>query len=312
LLTGLALQGEFSGMGRPSQPWAIYTQMSQFFDLRTIEKDAAAIPDDVKVLVLVHPQGLPEKTLYAIDQFVLRGGHALVFVDPHAEGQMLRPGPAQQTGLTSSNLKTLFDAWGVEMVPGKVVGDRAAARRVNAGDQTRVRAVDYVAWLSLTAANFNRSDVLTSDLNTIQMASAGILKAKDGATTKLEPLIQTSPQSEEIDVDKVKMQPDPVALLAEFKARTSAIPWPRAFRARSRQPSPMVHRPSPRRTKTSLLTLGRRRPNARRPAGRAPDRSQAADQRDRDRRHRHAGRPVLGAGPGFLRPDRRDSLRVQR
>src|SRR6185437_4439884 len=65
--------------------------------------------------------------------------------------------------------------------------------------------------------NFNKQDVLTGDLSLIQMASAGILQPTEGATTKFEPLIQTSPQSEEIDVDKVKMQPDPVALLAQFK-----------------------------------------------------------------------------------------------
>jgi ABC-type uncharacterized transport system involved in gliding motility auxiliary subunit len=217
LLAGLPLQGEFSGMGRPSQPWTIYSQMSQFFDMKTIDKDAASIPDDVKVLVLAHPQNLPDKTLYAIDQFVLRGGHVLAFVDPHAEGQMLRPGPAAQTGLTASNLPKLFDAWGLQMVPGKVAGDRTAARRVNAGTDTRVRAVDYIAWLTLQQPNFTKSDILTGDLKVIQMASAGILKPKDGATTKFEPLIQTSPQSEEIDVDKVKTQPDPVALLAEFK-----------------------------------------------------------------------------------------------
>ncbi len=218
LLSTLPMQGAFTGMGQPSQPWVLYTQMSQFFDLKTIDQDAATIPDDVKALVIVHPQNLPQKTLYAIDQFVLRGGHALVFVDPNAEGQLLRPGPAQQTGFTASDLKPLLDAWGIEMVPGKVAGDRLAARRVNAGTETRVRAVDYLAWLSLKPSNFNRSDVLTADLNSIQMASAGILEAKPGATTKIEPLIQTSEQSEEIDVDKVKMQPDPAALLAQFKS----------------------------------------------------------------------------------------------
>src|SRR5258708_38334564 len=134
-------------MRRPAQPWAVFTQMSQFFDLRPLDRDVAGIPDGIKVLGLVHPQNLPDKTLYAIDQFVLRGGHALVFVDPHAEGQMLRPGVAAQTGLTASNLKPLFDAWGLEMVPGKVAGDRAAARRGNAGEQSRARAGHYVAGL---------------------------------------------------------------------------------------------------------------------------------------------------------------------
>jgi ABC-type uncharacterized transport system involved in gliding motility auxiliary subunit len=218
LLTSLPMQGAYTGMGQPSPPWIVYSQMAQFFDLKSIDASAGTIPDDVKVLVIVHPQNLTPTTLYAIDQFVLRGGHALVFVDPNAEGQMLRPGPAQQTGQTGSDLKPLFDAWGLDMVPGKVAGDRLAARTVNAGTESRVRAVDYLAWLALRPDNFNKDDVLTGDLSVIQMASAGILEPTKGASTKFEPLIQTSPQSEEIDVDKVKMQPDPVALLSQFKS----------------------------------------------------------------------------------------------
>ena len=218
LLTTLPFQGDMRQ--RPPEPWAIYSQLNQFFDLKMIERDTAAIPAEIGVLIIAHPQNLPDKTLYAIDQFVLRGGRALVFVDPHAEGEMTRPGMAAQTGLTASNLKRLFDAWGVEMVEGKVAGDRIAARRVNAGtDATRVRAVDYLAWLSLRDdGHFNRSDILTAETGVLQMASAGILKPKEGATTTVTPLVRTSPQSTQIDVDAVKMQPDPVKILAEFKS----------------------------------------------------------------------------------------------
>ena len=216
LLTTLPFQGDMRQ--RPPEPWAIYSQLGQFFDLKMIERDTAAIPAEIGVLIVAHPQNLPEKTLYAIDQFVLRGGRALVFVDPHAEGEMTRPGMAAQTGLTASNMKKLFDAWGVEMVEGKVAGDRIAARRVNAGTDTRVRAVDYLAWLSLRDdGHFNRSDILTAETGVLQMASAGILKATAGATTTVTPLVRTSPQSTQIDVDAVKMQPDPVKILAEFK-----------------------------------------------------------------------------------------------
>lgn len=216
LLTALPVQGDFRM--RPPEPWAIYTQLTQFFDLRTIDGDAAAIPDDIGVLIVAHPQGLPDKTLYAIDQFVLRGGRALVFVDPHAEGQMTRPGPAAQTGMTASNLSKLFNAWGIEMIEGMVAGDRAAARRVNAGTETRVRAVDYLAWLQLRDdSHFNRSDILTADVGVLQLASAGILKAREGAGTTVTPLVSTSIQSTQIDVSAVKTQPDPVKILAEFK-----------------------------------------------------------------------------------------------
>jgi ABC-type uncharacterized transport system involved in gliding motility auxiliary subunit len=191
--------------------------MQQFFDVRQIDRDSLEIPADIGVLVLVHPRDLPEKAQYAIDQFVMRGGHVLVFVDPHAEGEMGRPGMAAQTGMTGSNMPKLFGAWGIEMVDGKFAGDRGAARRVNAGTESRIRAVDYIAWLALREASFNRSDILTSETSIIQMASAGILKPKEGATTTFTPLIQTSEQSAAVDVDSIKMMPDPVALLADFK-----------------------------------------------------------------------------------------------
>jgi ABC-type uncharacterized transport system involved in gliding motility auxiliary subunit len=217
LLSTLPLSGEFRGPRQPPEPWAIYTQMQQFFDVKTLDRDIAEIPAEIGVLVLVHPKELSEKTQYAIDQFVMRGGHVLVFVDPHAEGEMGRPGTAAQTGMTGSNLPKLFSAWGLEMVDGKFAGDRGSARRVNAGTESRVRAVDYIAWLSLREANFNRSDILTSETSVIQMASAGILKPKEGATTTFTPLIQTSEQSAPVDVDSIKMMPDPVSLLANFK-----------------------------------------------------------------------------------------------
>jgi ABC-type uncharacterized transport system involved in gliding motility auxiliary subunit len=217
LLSYLPLQGEFRGPRQPPEPWAIYSQMQQFFDVRQIDREIAEIPEDIGVLVLVHPRDVSEKTQYAIDQFVMRGGHVLVFVDPHAEGEMGRPGMAAQTGMTGSNLPKLFSAWGLEMVDGKFAGDRTVARRVNAGTESRVRAVDYIAWLALREGNFNRSDILTSETSSIQMASAGILKPKEGATTTFTPLIQTSEQSAPVDVDSIKMMPDPVSLLANFK-----------------------------------------------------------------------------------------------
>jgi ABC-type uncharacterized transport system involved in gliding motility auxiliary subunit len=217
LLSTIPLQGQFMGPRVPPQPMAIYAQLESFFEIRRIERDAASIPDDLAMLAIVHPQNLPEKTQYAIDQFVLRGGRVLVFVDPHAEGDMARPGPAAQTGMTSSNLPRLFAAWGLEMLDGKVAADRAAARRVNAGDAQRVRAVDYVVWVGMREPNFDRSDVLLADTQLLNFASAGILRPLAGATTTLTPLVRTSDQSMEIDADQLKFAPDPVALLANFK-----------------------------------------------------------------------------------------------
>lgn len=217
LISTLPLMGEFRGPGRPPEPWAVYTQLAQFFEIRSLERDIGEVPAEIGVLMIVHPRDLSERMQYAIDQFVLRGGHAIVFVDPHAESELGRPGAQARLAQTGSNLKRLFEAWGLEMIDGKFAGDRLLARRVNAGTETRVRAVDYVAWLTLRQDNFAGDDILTSDLGTLNLASAGILRVKEGATTTFTPLVQTTEQSMEIDVGKVRLAPDPVALLAEFK-----------------------------------------------------------------------------------------------
>jgi ABC-type uncharacterized transport system involved in gliding motility auxiliary subunit len=217
LLSSLPMEGEFRGRGQPTPPWAVYSQLGQFFDIRPVARDAAEIPAEIGVLMVVHPKDLPETTLYAIDQFVLRGGRALVFVDPHAESELARGGQAAMGMPTNSNLTKLFDAWGLSMADDRLAGDRVAARRVNAGGQGRVQAVDYVLWMTLRDVNFDRSDVLLTEASIIQIASAGILKPKEGATTTFAPLIRTSEQSQEIVADEVRLQPEPVKLLADFK-----------------------------------------------------------------------------------------------
>lgn len=221
LMSSVPLWGEFRGMRQPAQPSAAYTQLTQFFEVRRLENTVTEIPADLNVLVLVHPKDLPDQALYAIDQFVMRGGRLVVFVDPHSEFDAQRAGPmGGMGGNTASNLERLFHAWGFEMVPDRIAGDRQAGVMVQAGPQadTRQRAVQYIAWLQLRDANFNRQDVLTADLGSIRMGAAGILRPREGATTTFTPLIQTGTTSMEIEADSIRMMPDPAGLLARFQS----------------------------------------------------------------------------------------------
>ena len=221
LISTLPLQGDMTAMmqGRPSRPMAVIDQLQQLDKVEPLDVDIDAIPADVDVLMLVHPQNLPPKTLFAIDQFVLRGGKALIFVDPHSELQAAQPSQASAPGApTSSNLTPLFKAWGFEMLPNIVAGDRRDAQQVGVPVAGRgEEPLDYIAWLDLKAANLNRDDMITADLNHITMASAGILEPLPAATTNFEPLIATSPNSTEIPADKLSGLPDVAGLLANFK-----------------------------------------------------------------------------------------------
>ena len=147
---------------------------------------------------------------------MLKGGKALIFVDPYSEAQAALANAAGKS--TASDLDRLFKAWGLRLMDGVVAGDRHAARRVAVPVQGRgSQALDYVAWLNLQSDNLSRDDPITADLSTIAMATAGILQPIEGASTKFEPLIQTSTEAEQIPVDKVKGLPDVGELLAHFR-----------------------------------------------------------------------------------------------
>ena len=220
LASSLPVEGDFAAamQGQPLRPYAIVNQLRQLYELRTISTEFDKVEPDVDVLLIIHPQGLSEKTLYAIDQFVLGGGRALVFVDPHSEIQQVRSNPyAPPGGPVDSNLEPLFKAWGIELEPKVVAGDRQEARRVNIGTSTSPVPLEYVAWLQLKGDALNKDDVVTADLDQINMASAGILKPVKDAKTTLTPLIRTSADSEEIPADKVEGMPDVQGLLDNFK-----------------------------------------------------------------------------------------------
>lgn len=225
LMAWLPVEGGANPFGGPqgqqTRPWQVVRQMKELFEVKTLERNVSEIPEEIKVLVLIHPKGVSDQTLYAIDQFVLRGGRLMVFVDPLCEGDV-PPGinPMQAMGLPkNSELTKLFDAWGVEMVPGVFAADREAAPRVQAGSAQSPEVVSYLGWAFLSGDRLEKSDPVTGPLGSLNFATAGVLRKKEGAQGGVEitPLVRTSTQSAEMDVQRVQFMPDPKALLAEFK-----------------------------------------------------------------------------------------------
>ncbi len=221
LISFLPLEGDTAAImeGRPSAPMAIVSQLQETDTVKPLADDITTIPADIDVLMLVHPQSLSDKTLFAIDQFVLRGGRALVFVDPYSELAAAHPNrPGEPGSATASDLPRLFKSWGIEMPPGIVAADRRNAQSVNVPVPGRSPVtLDYVAWLDLRGNELDRRDMITADLNHVAIATAGIIEKLPKATTTIEPLITTSPDSMAIPVDRVTGMPDVAGLLADFK-----------------------------------------------------------------------------------------------
>jgi ABC-type uncharacterized transport system involved in gliding motility auxiliary subunit len=201
------------------QPWHVLQAMYQFFDVRFLGGKQDRIDDDVEVLMLAQPHNLDEASLYAIDQFVMRGGRVLAFVDPLAEvmaaGGGMNP-MADPEGDAIGALEPLLAAWGVTIPDGQVVGDRTAAQRVSAQIGGRQVVVDYLPWLSLDPSHLNADDVITGDIQRVNLNAAGSIEGREGATTAIEPLIVTSELSMAIEADEIRTAPDPAKLIAEF------------------------------------------------------------------------------------------------
>ena len=173
-----------------SAPWMIMDSIRELMEVKVLDKAVTEIPEDVDVLMVVHPKRLGEPTLYAIDQFVLRGGRAVVFVDPHSEADRVLPNPQNPMGMQAprnSDLGRVFDAWGIELVDGKVVGDLPLAKKVNFQKQSRMMVADYPVWIDLTPRQLNAEDVVTAKLPNLTMASAGVLRKKEGSATEWTP-----------------------------------------------------------------------------------------------------------------------------
>ena len=195
LLSSLPMQGQFNPMtGQMGDTWPVLSQLEQLFTVRSLTADADHIDKDVDVLMIVHPKNLPPKTLYAIDQFVMRGGRVLLFVDPNSGADSSGQDPqnpfAGAMANHSSDLEPLLAAWGVAYDPRQVVGDLDLGLEVRAsmqGAPTR-----HIAILGLRPDDMDKKDVDTASLDSINVATAGFLAPKPGATTKFEPLLRNS------------------------------------------------------------------------------------------------------------------------
>lgn len=239
VLAGVPINGGFSLDPQTRQPrqspaWYIMREIRSLFDVKEIQPTDAALPEGIDVLMVVHPKQLSEAMQFEVDQFVLRGGRLLVFVDPLCEADMPM-GDRMQAMMAdrSSGLPRLFEAWGIEMQAAKVAGDMRLALPVNVPGQ-RGEVVPYVAWITPARVDdqecLNPDDAVTSRLSRVFVSTAGVLHPKgveasgavgtrsvktSGGLT-FTPLIETTTQSAAIDASLLGMMPDPKALLANF------------------------------------------------------------------------------------------------
>jgi ABC-type uncharacterized transport system involved in gliding motility auxiliary subunit len=206
IYSGLPIWGDAGADGSASPPWTALQQVQQLFDVQRLDTNALAAlkPGDAAVLVLIQPAGLTHADLRAVDRYVQAGGRLLVFVDPDSEVD----------GGTSSDLRTLFQAWGVAFDTGRVLLDRSRALSVQSpvtGATVRDPSV-----LGLTGDELNRRDPVTKALSVIDLAATGYFSLLPGAQVRLDPLIQSTTEAMVVPAERVREASDPASLYKSY------------------------------------------------------------------------------------------------
>ena len=214
---------EMAQQPKVAGPWFFLSQLDEGNDVQQVPVSAELIPAELNVLIVIHPKKLGIKTLYAIDQFVMRGGRLMVLEDPYAQADAPAANPqdpmAGMLAERSSSLNDLTKAWGVEMADKKVVADLQLSTPVSTSRGEEAK--NFIAWVLAQKArgSFNTSDLVTNSLDTMMFPWAGSLTImkKDGIVA--EPLIHTTTGSTLLsDKDYRFNGGDPDALLRGFLA----------------------------------------------------------------------------------------------
>lgn len=192
------------------EPWAVYEQMQQLFDVRDVDASGSELPEDIEVLMLVHPRELSQSLQYQIDQFVLGGGRVILFMDPFAEidrGDPSDPMASMSAG-SASSVPLLTDAWGVTFDTSRTVGDL----EYGIGTPTS----RHIGILSVPGSGLNGDDIVSADLEVVNFTSTGWFSPVEGSSTQFEPLVQSSANAAPFDASSFRFLTDPATLLDGF------------------------------------------------------------------------------------------------
>ncbi|HEX9397752.1 MAG TPA: Gldg family protein [Burkholderiales bacterium] len=216
LMAGLPVLGEkFNPFTRQSSdPWVLANELKREYEVKEVPMSAREIDKDIGVLLLIHPRDASPQTEYALDQFVLRGGKLIAFVDPYAYFDQAPQMPGVPPQPSSSTLPQLFKAWGVKMDPDKVIADTVFA---SGGGQRLTPTV-----LSLNRTAFSRDDVVTGSIETLLYAFGGAFQVTKVEDLRVSELVKSSEDSMLVDNANATRSGDEA--IKGFKPSGKALP----------------------------------------------------------------------------------------
>ena len=218
VMSDLPMTGAFNpAIQRVDEPWVVQSQIEQRFDIRQVPNVALQIDVDIAVLVVIHPKSLSDATLYAIDQFILHGGRALLMVDPYAEVDMPTPNPSDPTAALTqsrtSSLNPLLGTWGLSVSTDEYVADDRFALTISGYGNRPTR---HLGLLGIDPAAIDGDDIVTRGLRSLNFAYAGSITTMDASAADVTPLVWSSDQAALLSIDGLAFLTDPSTLRTDF------------------------------------------------------------------------------------------------
>ena len=199
VLGGPAMNPMMMQMGRQpqqQQPWITFSELKRDFTVESVPMDIDSIPEKIQVLMVVHPKDISEKAQYAIDQFILRGGKLIAFLDTQCITDNRNPNPMGLNLGGGSSLPKLLEKWGIGLDTSKVVADRTFSRELQGRDG---RPQPVPAFLFLNADGVNRDDAVTGQSDNLWLPFAGGFTGKPAEGLRADVLLKSSEDSQLVD-----------------------------------------------------------------------------------------------------------------
>lgn len=217
LISSLEVMGGYNFMTRsPNPQWMSFESLAQLYSIEQLSNDLDDIPEDIRLLVLVQPKDLSEKQAYAIDQFVLRGGNLMVFIDPMAEMAAQPPGmpPSEEPELSEAT-QALLKQWGIGHDNKQFVADLETSLRIQS--PTNGQAIQHLALLGLAPTDAVAENPMLQGLEQVNFASVGAINVDAPEGVKAQTLFQSSDRAMLMDSAQLKSLRDPSELFKTFE-----------------------------------------------------------------------------------------------
>jgi ABC-type uncharacterized transport system involved in gliding motility auxiliary subunit len=179
------------------QPWMIINELKNDFNVQRVGMDVDKIDENIKLLVLIHPRDITDKAQFAIDQFILRGGKLIAFLDPlpmmdtKEQNEMLGAMPNN-----GSSLDKLLKAWGITFDTTKVVADMNFKMQLGGRNG---QPQDAPAVMAVTGEGLNNEDIVTSQIDNMWLPYAGAFTGTPVQGLKETVLLKSTKDSQLVD-----------------------------------------------------------------------------------------------------------------